>query len=92
MKLPSPKKVTKALHKYSCNVFKMWQCDLKHSNTHHDESFFVVGLKFCANVGKKNEKRKKIDFIFEKKIIKFSKNWKSCCKHFPIGFGLVTML
>jgi hypothetical protein len=73
MKLPSPKKVTKALHKYSCNVFKMWQCDLKHSNTHHDESFFVVGLKFCANVGKKNEKRKKLISFLRKKSLSFQK-------------------
>jgi hypothetical protein len=66
MKLPSPKKVTKALHKYSCNVFKMWQCDLKHSNTHHDESFFVVGLKFCANVGKKMKREKNWFHFWEK--------------------------
>jgi hypothetical protein len=33
---------------------------------------FFVGLKFCRNVKKKYEKKKKIDFVFEKKIIKFS--------------------
>jgi hypothetical protein len=35
---------------------------------------FFVGLKFCTNVKNKYEKKIKIDFIFEKNIIKFSKN------------------
>ncbi len=62
----------------SDNSFKMWQCDQIHISS-------CFGLKFCTNV--KNKYEKGIFWsllIFEKKIIRFFKNWKSCCEIFSL--------
>jgi len=44
---------------------------------HMSWQVFFFGLKFCTNV-KKYMKREYLIF-FKNKIIKFAKNWKSCC-------------
>jgi hypothetical protein len=57
-----------------CNLFKMWQCDWKHSNNFF---FFFFGLKFCTNVKNKYEKKIFDHFpflkILRKKSLDFQK-------------------
>jgi hypothetical protein len=54
----------------------MWLKTFKY--TCHDESFFFC-LKICTNVKSKYEKGIFDHFFYEKKVIKFAKDWKSCC-------------
>jgi hypothetical protein len=86
MKLFSPKiLMALIICENSCNSFKMWQCDWKHSNAHVTMSLFSFGLKFCTNL-KKNECKENLNhFLFEKKIINFVKNWNHVAI-FPTGF------
>jgi hypothetical protein len=80
MKLVSPPMVTAHI-KNSCNSLKMWQCDWKHSDTHVRRSLlFFSGLRFCTNMNNKYEKGIFYHFfLWEKKVNRFTKNWKSCC-------------
>jgi hypothetical protein len=79
MKLLSPKMIMVPIICKKSYNYLQWQCDWKHSNTLVMMSLFFFGLKICTNVKSKYEKGIFDHFFYEKKVIKFAKDWKSCC-------------
>jgi hypothetical protein len=76
MKIFSPKMImAPIIHKKSCNSFKIWQCDWKHSNTH-----VMMSLFFWFEILHKCEKyiwKKEYlitFFLGTKKVIRFAKS------------------
>jgi len=67
------------IHKISCNFFKMWQCDWKHSNTIVTTNLFSLFWKFAQMWKINMRKEHLIIYIFWEKIISSPKDWKLCC-------------
>jgi len=86
MKLPYPKMVkAPMIHKESCNYFKMWQCDWKHSNTHAMMSFFFFFFgKICTIV--KNKMNGEYLITFYNKKIRFPKKIENHVATLSYGF------